>query len=41
MSLGLGKIGNNLYFRRLQNKNLHFDTKDVKKIFGLDRGRQL
>jgi hypothetical protein len=35
------EIGNDLYSRRLKNKNLHFDSKDVKKIFGFDRGRQL
>jgi len=30
-----------LYSTRLKNKNLHFDSKDVKKFFDLDRGRQL
>ena len=34
------EIGDDLYSRRLKNKNLHFDSKDVKKIFGLDRGWQ-
>jgi hypothetical protein len=35
------EIGDDLDSRRLKNKNLHFESKDVKKIFGLDRGRQL
>ena len=35
------EIGNDLYSRRLKNKNLHFESKDVKKIFDLDRGWHL
>jgi len=41
ITLEAAKREDHLYSRRLKNKNLHFGSKDVKKFFDLDRGRQL